>query len=383
MKIGLIAPPWVPVPPPGYGGIESMVDILARGLSDRGHDVTLFATGDSTCPVARDYLFEHGVTPINDQQLERQHDDRAYAALRESDLIHDHTLIGPSLNRTRIPIITTMHGLMIPEVLQRTSQYPPNVTIVAISKSQRESAPNVNFGPVIHHGIEVDKVPFGDGRGDYLLFLGRMDATKGVHTAISVAHRAGARLIIAAKMREPKERQYFEDRIRPHLGNGIEYVGEVDFNTKAELLGGARALLNPIQWDEPFGLVMIEALAAGTPVIASPRGAAPEIVEDGSSGFLCQTVDEAVRAVGSIAEIDRLACRDRVRRLFSAERMTNDYEQLYKSLVGQAAAAAMTSKSLTSTEQPWGSVHATLRAMRQRFPSRRSRNRRELSPDGH
>lgn len=330
MKIGLIAPPWLPVPPHGYGGIEEMVDILARGLQQRGHHVKLFTTGDADCPVERDYVFSRPAGPIEDPVKERVHLEHAYRSLADCDVIHDHTVHGPAMQLSNVPVVTTMHGLMIPETDMVVGRYPQDVALVAISRSQKASAPSLRWTTVIHHGIEVEKERCGEGRGDYLLFLGRMNRTKGVHTAIEVAQRAGVPLVIAAKMREPGEREYFEQSIRPHLKGDIHFLGECELSVKRDLLCDARALLNPLQWTEPFGLVMIEALAAGTPVIGTFWGSTPELISHGETGFLCRTVDEAVAAIDQLDSIDRAACRTRAARLFSADQMVRDYERLFQ-----------------------------------------------------
>lgn len=334
MKIGLIAPPWVPVPPTGYGGTEGVIDSLARGLRAAGCDVVLFATGDSTCPVPRRWVYEEPQVPMGVDVAEARHLVAAYQALSDRDVIHDHTLLGPFF-ADGAAVVTTNHGPFSAELRAIYGAIADRVPIIAISRSQRAEAPELPIAAVIHHGIDVDAFPVGRGDGDYLLFLGRMAPDKGVHHAIAVARQTGLRLLIAAKMREPAEHRYFADYVQPHLGTRIEHVGEVGPEEKSALLGAARALLDPITWAEPFGLVMVEALACGTPVLAFPNGAAPEIVEDGRTGFLCRNTDDMAAAVGRLDSLDRADCRAAVEDHFSSQRMVRDHLRLYHAILEQ------------------------------------------------
>jgi len=308
MKIGIVAPPWVPVPPPAYGGTELAVDTLARGLLAAGHDVELFATGDSTCPVPRKHLLDvsEGML-IGTTTIEIRHVLAAYEALDDCDVIHDHTVIGPLLSRelSTTPVVTTNHGPFADDTMAMWREISNrDVPLISISRHQASTAdPDINVSQVIHHGIDPTHFPIGPGDGQYLACLGRMSPTKGIHTAIKVAREADIPLLIGAKMREPLEHDYFAAEIKPLLGNGVEYLGELATNEKFELLCGAKALLNPIQWAEPFGLVMIEAMACGTPVISTPCGSVPEIVTPGVNGFVCSTDQEMVEAVSAIDSI--------------------------------------------------------------------------------
>jgi glycosyltransferase involved in cell wall biosynthesis len=205
--------------------------------------------------------------------------------------------------------------------------------VVAISRDQAQRAPEVTVDRVIHHGLDPAAYPVGNGDGDYLLFLGRMTADKGVRQAVLAARLAGRRLLVAAKAREDRERAYFCEQIEPLLDDDVEFIGEVGGEEKLALLGSASALLNPIQWPEPFGLVMIEAMACGTPVIACPNGAAPEIVDDGVTGYLCSGTNELVRAISDTDGLSRQACRDAVNERFSTARMVSDHLALYHDLV--------------------------------------------------
>ena len=330
MKIGIVAPPWLPVPPPAYGGTEAVIDSLAVGYTALGHDVRLFAAGDSRCPVSKGWVFPSGVTPMNDVAAECHHVQCAYEDLRACDVIHDHTVLGPAMAPPDVPVVVTMHGPMTKSVRMLCSRFPGNTNIVAISSSQRESAPELPIQDVIHHGVELTKISYGAGNGGYLLFLGRMSPNKGVHDAITIAQRAGIPLLIAAKMRESDEREYFRECVKPELSQSIQYVGEADEAEKFRLLGSALALVNPLQWPEPFGMVMIESLATGTPVISFRGGSPSEIVDHGRTGFLCASVEDAANAALLVPVIDRSVCRRTVAERFSASRMTQDYDSVFR-----------------------------------------------------
>lgn len=337
LRVGLVAPPWVPVPPTVYGGTEFVVEQLANGLTRAGCDVVLFTTGDSTCPVERRWLYPRALGTVADPSAEVAHVARAYRELAGMDVIHDHTLAGPQwvgTQRNGTPIVTTVHGPFTPRLRKHYAAVAAGgVDIVAISHSQRRSAPEVPITAVIHHGIDTARFPLGRGQGGYVLFLGRMHPDKGAHRAIAVARAAGQRIILAAKMWEPAERRYFAECVEPMLGTDAVYVGEVGGRQKLELLSAAYALLNPIRWPEPFGLVMIEALACGTPVLTFAEGAAPEIVEHGRSGFLCTDEDDMAAALGHVCDLDRNDCRARVDTHFSTDRMVRDHLDLYRRLL--------------------------------------------------
>jgi glycosyltransferase involved in cell wall biosynthesis len=341
VRIGLIASPWIQVPPPRYGGTEVVIDNLARGLRDAGHDVELFTVGNSTCDVTRSWLFPEPMEPMNDSMFEALHVEAAYRALADVDVIHDHTVVGPLLGSHAapqgVPVVTTIHGPFHQVARQLFSRLPDRVSLVAISHPQRASAPEIPVEAVIPHGIDTDKYAEGPGGGGYLAFVGRMNPDKGVHRAIEVARRVDMPLVIMVKMREDVERKYFEDVVKPMLGSDIELLFEPEEGHRIELVGKAEALINPIMWPEPFGLVMAEALSCGTPVIASPHGAAQEIVEPGVSGFLHQEVDDLVDAVRQLDEIDRADCREAAVRRFSMERMVSDHVRMYRRLIDRAS----------------------------------------------
>jgi glycosyltransferase involved in cell wall biosynthesis len=342
VRIGIIAPPWLPTPPTTYGGTELIVDLLARGLQDAGHDVTLVATGNSTCPVPTRFLDAEPPEIMGDSIIEARHVLFAYEALAGVDVIHDHTLLGPlfAASHRVAPIVTTNHGPFTPLTKPLFRDIGERTSLVAISVSQAHSAGRgIRIAKVIPHGIDVDAIPVGRGDGGYVLFLGRMTPEKGAHLAIDAARRAGVRIVVAAKCREPKEQQYFDRMIAPRLGPGAEFVGEVGGADKWELLGAATALVNPIRWSEPFGLVMAEALACGTPVVACPVGAAPEIVDHGLTGFLCSTTVELDQAVRDAETIDRAICRKVAADRHSMDRMVADHVELYSRLSAGAQLA--------------------------------------------
>ncbi|HEV2369846.1 MAG TPA: glycosyltransferase family 4 protein, partial [Acidimicrobiales bacterium] len=324
--------------PVAYGGTEAVLDSLARGLADVGHDVLLFTTGDSTCPVLRVSVFEQSLgvgTATAGAASELRHVIAAYEIVADYDVVHDHTLVGPVYadRLPWLPVITTNHAPFASDLGPLYQAVRDRVPVIAISHHQAAAAHDVNLAGVIHHGVDTDRFPVGKGDGGYALFLGRMNPDKGVHLAIEIAREAGVPLRIAAKMREKVEQDYFDDYVSPLLGGDIEYLGEVAADDKLELLGAAKCLLNPIQWPEPFGMVMIEALATGTPVVATPAGAAPEIVTSAVTGFLAPDDDGLVEAVRRIDEIDRHACRREVEARFSARRMVDEHVRAYEKVI--------------------------------------------------
>jgi glycosyltransferase involved in cell wall biosynthesis len=343
MKIGVIAP-WEGLTPPGrYGGTERVVDGLCRSLLAQGHDVLLVAPMGSRCPVPMIAL-----RVGNDQNaatVEAAYAIRAYQALRDArvDVIHDHTRVGCLIgDPADIPVITTNHNLFDAE---RRLIYDESAArgawVVAISNHHASTADQagVRIAGVVHNGIDVNRIPTGRGDGGYAAVLSRMTPDKGIREAIEVARNAGMPLLIAAKMQTPAEQQYYRDVIHPHIGGDIEYVGEVADRGKYELLGGAVCLLNPIQWDEPFGLAMIEALACGTPVLSTLRGAAPEIVTKGVTGYLRNHWSQFPADLERIHLLDRAACRQDAEARFSIARMAAEYAALYQAAQPQERAA--------------------------------------------
>jgi glycosyltransferase involved in cell wall biosynthesis len=331
MRIGLIAPPFLAVPPPLYGGTELVVDVLARGLQDAGHEVRLFTVGESTCPVPKAWWYERAVQPLGIGAAEATQVTAAYRELDDVDVVHDHTLLGPLAfaGRGTPPVVTTCHSTFSADLLQVYAEIARRTSVVAISRSQRATAPRIPISRVVYHGLDLRQYPQGAGKGGYLLFLARMSPDKGPHRAIRIARAAGRRLVIASKMREADEIEFFTSQVQPLLGPDIELVGEVSSAQRIRLLQDAAALLNPIEWAEPFGLNMIEALACGTPVLTLAYGAAPEIVTDGCTGFLRRHSDALVGCVDQLHLIDRSECRAEAERRFSMRRMVLDYLDVY------------------------------------------------------
>ena len=337
MRIALVAGPWLPVPPPAYGGTEGVIDRLATGFQDAGHEVLLFTTGDSTCPVPKRWVRERAVPEyIGQSYVELHHLLHAYDEVAEFDIIHDHTILGPLVSARRATgrVVTTNHGPFTDELNDIYARSAGHAAVVAISRDQASRA-TVPVSTVIHHGLRPQEWTVGDGKGDHLLFLGRFSPDKGAREAALIAHLAGVPLVMAAKMREREEIEYFTEHVEPLLDSHVQYVGEIGMEQKQELLGSARALLNPILWPEPFGLVMIEALACGTPVLTLRSGAAPEIVEHGVTGFVHDRVEELAASLERIDELDRAACRRAVEGPFSADRMVREHLELYEQLLGR------------------------------------------------
>ena len=364
VRIAQIAPPFVRIPPARYGGTERVVHVLTEELVRRGHDVTLFAAG--TCettahlhPVCPRPLWEMGAAdPLAIRVLQVEEVVRRSG---EFDVLHSHVDYLPWLagDRLRAPLVTTLHGrLDLPELRPLFHAYRGQA-LVSISNAQRRPLADLalNWVATVHHGLNLDETyRLGSGRGGYLVFLGRIAPEKDPVTAIRVAIQAGLQLKIAARV-DSVDAQYFQTQVEPLLGHPlIEWVGELDDRGKAELLEGALALLMPVAWDEPFGLVFIEALAAGTPVISRPRGSIPELIRHGAHGFLAETDDELVEACRAANLVDRAGCRRHALTRFSASRMVDDYERVYRALAKdqreQSSLVDLPSSSHLGARQP-------------------------------
>lgn len=340
MRIALIAPPWAPVPPAQYGGIEAVVDELARGYQAAGHEVLLCTTGDSECPVPQHASFaEAQGTKVGQLAPEIRHVMGAYKAVQGFDIVHDHTLFGPAYAE-RFPdltVVTTIHSALDDDLVAFFGSIASRVPVIAISASQVEAVPRLPVAAVIHHGLDAARFPFEDGSRDYALFLGRMAPEKGARQAIEAAKRARMPLVLAGKQRSPEERAYFAEEVEPYLDaeHNIFHLGEVSHARKLELLSKARCLLFPISWREPFGIVLLEALACGTPVVAFRRGAVTEIVEHGRTGFVCMDAREMAEAIHRSVELDSQVCRQAVEGHFSAKRMVADHLNLFERLLAR------------------------------------------------
>jgi len=338
LRIAQVAPLFETVPPPRYGGTERIVSYLTEELVRRGHAVTLYATADSETaarlvPCAPKALrLDRPPDPLLWHLLELEGVYREAAAF---DVIHAHTdyLTLPFARAAAAPTVITLHGrLDLPQLDALFARYP-DVPLVSISDSQRAPFGDHDaWAGTVHHGIPVERYPFSAAPGDYLAFIGRVSPEKGVDLAIRVAEAAGLPLRIGAKVDEV-DQPYFDSVIRPLLGSPlVDFLGEIDETTKGELLAHARALLFPIDWPEPFGLVMVEAMACGTPVVARPCGAVPEVVVDGVTGVLASPIDDLVRAVRAVDRLDRTACRRHVETCFSVARMADGYEAVYRAV---------------------------------------------------
>lgn len=339
MRIAQVSPLYESVPPKFYGGTERIVHYLTEELVRKGHEVTLFASGDSTTSARL-------VSPctdslrLNDNCLDHlAHHlillEQVFGRREQFDIIHFHLdyLHFPFSRRHGVPNITTLHGrLDIPDLVPLYREFR-EMKVVSISGSQRRPLSWIEWQGTVHHGLPPDLYRLGQGEGGYLAFLGRVSPEKGLANAVHIACQARMILKVAAKI-DKADRDYFEETLRPLMDHQlVEFVGEIGEKDKNDFLGNARALLFPIEWDEPFGLVMIESMACGTPVIAFPRGSVPEVIRDGISGFLVSSIDEAAAAVGRISEIDRRLCRRDFLERFSAGRMAKDYLTIYDAVI--------------------------------------------------
>ncbi len=347
MKIAIVCPPWIRVPPEEYGGIEYVVWLLADGLVDRGHEVTLFSVAGSQTKGKLRWVFEgprldtlKKVSPIFLTEA-LTHSIAAYDEIRRGDfdLVSDHTWKEglASARFLDIPVVHTIHGPMGEENKRFYSMFRgvPHIHFVTISNHQRKCLPDLNYAGTVYNGIRVRDFPFYEEKEDYLLYLGRFNPEKAPHLACEAAKKLGKRLILAGKVREPAEQKYFEEFVRPRLGPEMVFEGEVSDGRKKELLSRASALLVPIQWDEPFGIVMIEAMACGTPVVAFARGAAPELVREGETGYLAKDFKEFVEKIGKVDQIEPKSCRKWVERQFNEDVMVAKYEEVFKRVLGR------------------------------------------------
>jgi glycosyltransferase involved in cell wall biosynthesis len=339
LRIAMLAPPWIPVPAPAYGGIEEVIRLLCAGLTARGHHVTLFAPpgSDSSADVVTVLEAPHP-DEIQHAQFEADHVARTFAAVDAAaergepfDVIHDHTghtALAMS-DRVGTPLVHTLHGPFTEDAARFYAQHGAKARIVAISQAQLDDAPpEMGGGCVVHNPIDCAEWPFRGEKEDFLLWIGRMSPDKGPDRAIAAAREAGARLVLAGPV-QPGQEAYFAEQVEPALGDGIEYIGEADAERKRDLYLRARALLMPIRWPEPFGLVMVEAAACGTPVIAFPEGSAPEVVRDGETGFLVDDEHAMAAAVGRLDEIDPAACRRVCEERFGVPAVVARYEDVY------------------------------------------------------
>ncbi|WP_448564467.1 glycosyltransferase family 4 protein [Trichothermofontia sp.] len=341
MRIAQIAPLWERVPPPAYGGTELVVSLLSDELVRRGHEVTLFATGDSQTlarlePGCAEALRIQGILPPQYAVYEQMQLSKVFQRSGEFDLIHSHVDYPalPYASLTRTPVVHTIHGIFTPLTEKIFAQHRTQ-NFVSISNSQRRPDLNLNYVATVYNAIATDRFQFYPKPDEppYLAFLGRMSIEKGPHLAIEIAKQVGLPLKMAGKI-DFENQQFFESEVAPHIdGQQIQFLGEADHAMKNELMGRAVATLFPITWREPFGLVMAESMACGTPVIAMALGSAPEVIAHGRSGFLCHSVEACVAAVRQVSQIDRAACRAHVEVHFHVDRMVDGYEAVYQAVL--------------------------------------------------
>ena len=333
LRVALVSTCALQTPPRGYGGTELVVAELSRELQKLGHRPTVFATGDSTCTGAREALFAHAVWPM-DRLAELRHAAASWAQIAtqgDFDVVHVNAPEAvPFSTFVPIPTVATIHHERSASLVAHYTAYP-DVAYVGISRRQVELSWEMPFRAVIHHGVDPDRYPYGKG-GRRFAFLGRLAPEKGPHLAIEAARRMRVPLVLGGEPQAP-HRSYFAKEVAPMLGGQVTWAGELGQDAKLQLLASSRATLFPIQWEEPFGLVMIESMLVGTPVIAYGCGAAPEVVEDGVTGYLVHTLDEMCRRIRDVAAIDRRACRERARERWSAARMAREYVALYTEVI--------------------------------------------------
>ncbi len=346
MRIALVAPPLLPVPPRAYAGTERVIEVLAAGLHRRGHVVTLFAPGDSRVecelvPTVERSLWERPDSPEDPQPFFEVTRARVWRERERFDVIHSHLeAYGFQFARDcPTPVVTTLHGrLDLPGLPELIAEFP-EIPLVSVSDNQRRWYPRANWVATVYHGLPLESMTHSDQPGSYLALVGRVSPEKGVAEAIQLARQVGLPLRVAAKRRRPDEQQLYREVLEPAVREGVaEYLGEVGPPERDALYAGALATLMLGSWPEPFGLVAIESLAAGTPVIARKAGALPEIVEHGVDGFLVDDVIEASLAIDRVRSLDRVRIRERALARFSADRMVDAYERIYRRVADDALA---------------------------------------------
>ncbi|MFC8042286.1 glycosyltransferase family 4 protein [Nocardia sp. NPDC057353] len=354
----MVVPPYFDVPPKAYGGVEAVVADLVDSLVGRGHEVTLLGAGEPGTKANFLPLWDRAVPErLGEPFPEVVHAlrvRRAIERLAETagvDLVHDHTFAGPlnapAYEGLGLPTVVTVHGPVQDDCYRYYREMGDEVALVAISDRQRALAPDLNWAGRVHNALHVDEWPFRAEKKNYALFLGRYTEDKAPHLAVQAAHEAGIPLVLAGKCSEPAEQNYFEEKVRPLLGEQDHVFGMADATAKRALLSEASCLLFPVRWEEPFGMVMIEAMVCGTPVVALRGGAVPEVVVDGVTGRICDDPAELPAAIAEVRGYDPAACRAHVTANFGADTLGRGYEEVYRNLLRERAvrfggASAMT-----------------------------------------
>ncbi|PZF86356.1 glycosyltransferase family 4 protein [Micromonospora deserti] len=339
----MVVPPWLSVPPPGYGGLEQVVAGLVDGLVDLGHAVTLFGAGHET---GTDAEFVSTVPEVQYERLGESLPELAHLARvrhrigpADFDVIHDHTTIGPLIaGRRAVPTVATVHGNPVGEYGTVLSETDPSVGLVAISHAQRQLNPELRWVGTVHNAMDTQGVPYKSAPvPGPVLWLARFSPDKGPDVAIRACRTAGLPLVLAGKCNEPAERRYYDEVVRPLLGEDVTVVLDADRSAALRMLVEARCLIMPVQWDEPFGMVMVEAMATGTPVVALNRGAVPELVRPGVTGLVCEHDDELPEALRAVTRLDPAACVAHVAENFSTARMAGGYQEVYRRFIAESA----------------------------------------------
>lgn len=348
LRIVLVAPPYFDIPPKGYGGVEAVVADLADALVKRGHRVTLLGAGQPGTAAEFVPLWDQTLSDrLGQPYPELMHALRVRRAIEHIaatdgvDVVHEHTFAGPlnapAYEALGLPTVLTVHGPIDEDLYPFYRALDGEVGLIAISDRQRDLAPDLNWVGRVHNALHIDEWPFRPDKRGYALFLGRYAPYKGAHLALQAAHAAGLPLVLAAKCSEPAEHAYFDEQVRPLLTDDDHVFGQADAVSKRKLLAGACCLLFPVQWEEPFGMVMIEAMACGTPVVALRGGAVPEIVVDGVTGVICERPDELPAAIAQAQTLDPAACRRHVATHFSVGQFGSGYERIYRGAINAAA----------------------------------------------
>jgi len=349
MKIAMVMPPWFKIPPESYGGIEIIVSLLTDGLVEKDHEVTLFTISESQSKARIFTVFNEEMKSYLDRppssflNIALTHTLASYFEIAKGnyDIIHDHTwkegLACASF--MNIPIVHTLHSPIDEENRRFYSLFRdhPGIYFITISNFQQSCLPGLNYAATVYNSIEFSKYPFSEEKEDFFFYMGRFNAEKAPHLACEVASKLGKKLILAGKVHEEAERTYFDQYIKPYLNDNISYIGPLGHwsEEKMRLFSRAKAYLYPIQWDEPFGITMAEAIACGTPVVTFKKGAAPEVIAHGVTGFVVETMEEFIEALEHIDEISPQACRNRAESMFTSRAMVDNYERAYLKILGR------------------------------------------------